>query len=93
MGWYNEHVKAGFQLGHAYDTLAFIVISTPSFFEKCFIPFLHETSQTPTNNASQDFLDQSITKCLSTVVQSFPESKINIMHDYEMQPGTRRPKV
>lgn len=45
------------------------------------------------NSLSQDFLDQSITMCLQNVVINFPENKITIMHDYEMRPGTRRPRV
>ena len=44
-------------------------------------------------NSSQDFLDQSITMCLKNVVLNFPENKITILHDYEMRPGTRRPRV
>ena len=42
VGWYNDQVGAKFELDYAYDTLAFIVISQPSMFEKGFLPFMKE---------------------------------------------------
>ncbi|XP_046436857.1 cyanocobalamin reductase / alkylcobalamin dealkylase-like [Daphnia pulex] len=89
VGWYNERVKSGFQLEHHEDTLCFVVISSPSFFEKGFIPFVR--NNTGSNN--QDYLDQAISSCLKTAIQSIPGYDISILHDYEMRPGTRRPKV
>ena len=40
IGWYNDQVGDPFRFDLNYDTLAMIVISTPSMFEKTFLPFL-----------------------------------------------------
>ena len=39
-GWYNELVADKFHLDYPEDTLAFVIISQPSMFEKAFLPFL-----------------------------------------------------
>ena len=39
-GWYNKLVSDKFQLDYPEDTLAFVIISQPSMFEKAFLPFL-----------------------------------------------------
>jgi len=88
--WYNDCVKKNFQLDFQGDTLAFVIISTPSFFEKSFIPFL--TNHSKADNRT-DFLDQCISRCLQHAAESFPEHEIEMMHDFEMRPGTRRPKI
>ena len=43
VGWYNDSVGDKFQLPYSSDTLAFVIISQPSMFEKAFLPFV-ETS-------------------------------------------------
>ena len=39
-GWYNQLVSDKFHLDYPEDTLAFVIISQPSMFEKAFLPFL-----------------------------------------------------
>ena len=39
-GWYNQLVADKFHLDYPEDTLAFVIISQPSMFEKAFLPFL-----------------------------------------------------
>ncbi|XP_057369202.1 cyanocobalamin reductase / alkylcobalamin dealkylase-like [Daphnia carinata] len=90
VGWYNANVKPGFQLEHPDDTLAFIIISSPSFFEKCFIPYVRNSIG---NSINQDYLDQALRSCLTRAIQSFPDQKTSVLYDYEMRQGTRRPKV
>jgi len=40
IGWYNDCVTEPFKFTYDPDTLAFLLISTPSMFEKAFLPFL-----------------------------------------------------
>ena len=40
IGWYNDCVTKPFKFSYDRDTLAFVLISTPSMFEKAFKPFL-----------------------------------------------------
>ena len=40
VGWYNQSVGGRFALPYSDDTLAFVVISQPSMFEKAFLPFV-----------------------------------------------------
>ena len=40
IGWYNDCVRKPFEFKYDRETLAFILISTPSMFEKAFLPFL-----------------------------------------------------
>jgi len=42
IGWYNDHVLPAFKLDYAYDTLGFIIISTPNMFEQAFKPSFNE---------------------------------------------------
>jgi len=91
VGWYNEHIGPGFELAYPDDTLAFTVISTPSFFEKCFIPFVKENAAFAT---SGDLLDQCIAQSLQSAIKSLgPHEPVDVLYDYEMRAGTRRPKV
>lgn len=68
VGWYNAHVKPGFCLEHHKDTLAFIVISSPSFFERGFLPFVRNSVE---NSINQDYLDQALRSCLTRAIQVF----------------------
>jgi len=88
--WYNECVKKNFQLDFEGDTLAFVIISIPSFFEKTFLPYLINHS---TTDSSTDFLDQCICDCFKSTSKLFMEHEIEMMHDFEIRPGTRRPKI
>ncbi|CAG0916080.1 unnamed protein product [Notodromas monacha] len=45
VGWYNDQVGPQFRIPYDPDTLAFLFISTPSMFEKAFIPFVNSNSK------------------------------------------------
>jgi methylmalonic aciduria homocystinuria type C protein len=40
VGWYNDQVAPPFHLPYESNTLAFLILSTPSMFEKAFLPFV-----------------------------------------------------
>jgi hypothetical protein len=42
IGWYNESVGEKFTLPYDDNTLAFVIISQPSMFEKAFLPFISD---------------------------------------------------
>lgn len=90
IGWYNEQVSKPFLLPYNEDTVAFIIISTPSMFEKSFIPFL--ASGDCLRSKQQDPLDQCMVKHFSAVKAEYPELDIETIHDFEVTPN-RRPKV
>lgn len=50
IGWYNDVVETPFNLKYSHDTLAFILVSTPSMFEASFIPYLREHGDTYTRD-------------------------------------------
>lgn len=90
VGWYNEHVSQPFVLPYDKDTIAFIIISTPSMFEKAFIPFLASADYLRTKQ--QDPIDQCMVKHFSSVKAEYPELNIETIHDFETTPN-KRPKV
>jgi len=59
-------VKQGFQLDFSDDTLAFVIISIPSFFEKCFIPYVCKNA---TASSDQDLLDRSTNETITTATK------------------------
>ena len=65
IGWYNEKVLPGFKLDYPDDTLAFIVISTPSFFDNSFVPFV----QTNDLQGTGDFLDKCVAHHFETAAK------------------------
>ena len=69
-------MKTGFQLEYHEDTLCFVVISSPSFFEKGFIPFVRNNTENG-SNLKQDYLDQAISSCLKTAIQVLEKSNYN----------------
>lgn len=42
IGWYNAVLQPSFHLHYSEDTLAFVVLSTPSMFDKAFKPFVNK---------------------------------------------------
>merc|ERR1719376_1375315 len=46
IGWYNQELRKDFDSCYQFDlppeTLAFVVISTPSYFQKTYLPFIKE---------------------------------------------------
>ena len=91
VSWYNSRVAPVFTLPYKPDTLAILVISTPSMFEQTFIPFL-EKKVDPSN--TRDPLDQAIDNHFHNIDTILPGeiSRIKIMYDFELQPN-RAPKV
>ncbi|XP_036378544.1 cyanocobalamin reductase / alkylcobalamin dealkylase [Megalops cyprinoides] len=88
IGWYNAVLSPSFHLPYPEDTLAAVVLSTPSMFERAFIPFLESHSC----EGVTDPIDQCIRHSISTcVTQNFPGKEVNISYDYEMLPN-RKPK-
>ncbi|KAG7171252.1 cyanocobalamin reductase / alkylcobalamin dealkylase-like [Homarus americanus] len=89
IGWYNEQVAPCFRLPYHDDTLSFVIISTPSMFEKAFIPFLATVDDL---KIKQDPLDQCMVQCFTPVKEEFPGISIETIHDFEMTPN-KRPKI
>ncbi|KAJ8277859.1 hypothetical protein GJAV_G00080950 [Gymnothorax javanicus] len=88
IGWYNAVLSSALRLPYSDDTLAVVVLSTPSMFEKVFRPFMLSGRHTGVS----DPIDQSIKHCITTCVsQCFPGQEVNISFDYEMLPS-RKPK-
>lgn len=98
MGWYNEKVTSHFQFPLLDpETLAFVILSVPNMFENAFLPFLAQ--ETDCLSDGGDLIDT----CMRTRFKEFAEStkdefaelvgEVEIIHDFEMVPGTRRPKV
>ncbi|XP_071985148.1 cyanocobalamin reductase / alkylcobalamin dealkylase isoform X1 [Engystomops pustulosus] len=88
VGWYNDILEPSFHLSYPPDTLAFVVLSAPSMFEKSFKPFL---AQHKLHNL-RDPIDQCVAHHMGLVKERFPQHKIDINYDYELHPN-RRPKV
>ncbi|KAM9435471.1 cyanocobalamin reductase / alkylcobalamin dealkylase isoform 2-T2 [Clarias gariepinus] len=88
IGWYNAVVSPAHQLYYSADTLALVVLSTPSMFEKVFLPFL----QTGCCEDVRDPIDQCVAQTVrSCVSECLPEQTVDIIFDHEMLPN-RKPK-
>jgi len=85
-GWYNEQVSPKFRLEYPDNTLAFVAISTPSMFEKAFLPFLSSQSR----SGLHDPIDECMLHYFSKVKEVFPT--VTTLHDFQLSPS-RRPKV
>ena len=53
------------------DTLAMVVISTPSMFEKSFLPFLKSNSDFGDHAACRDPIDECVKQAISSCIQVF----------------------
>uniref|UniRef100_A0A8C6T111 Cyanocobalamin reductase / alkylcobalamin dealkylase n=1 Tax=Neogobius melanostomus TaxID=47308 RepID=A0A8C6T111_9GOBI len=88
IGWYNNVLPASLHLSYPEDTLAVVVLSTPSMFEQAFLPFLEEQSF----QGLSDPIDQCVKQCVSFAVsQCFSGQNIAVSFDYELLPS-RKPK-
>ncbi|KAM9385856.1 cyanocobalamin reductase / alkylcobalamin dealkylase [Pholidichthys leucotaenia] len=88
VGWYNSVLIPSLHLSYPDDTLAVVVLSTPSMFEQAFIPFLEQRGI----SGLSDPIDQCVKHYItSAVTQCFPGQKVDSMYDYELLPN-RRPK-
>lgn len=88
IGWYNDRVHKSFVLPEKYDTVGFLIISTPTMFEKAFLPFVCRQECT----GVRDPLDQCVAHYFQQIKQKFPDYNIESIHDFELHPN-RRPKV
>lgn len=94
IGWYNKLVGPKFALNFPEDTVALCVISGPSVFEKCVLPFLR--NQVGRNNSfcTMDPLDETM-KFMFRLISKELEAQgydVESYHDFDLYPN-RRPKV
>lgn len=89
IGWYNAKVETAYQFHLHEDTLAVLVISTPSMFEKLFLPYVMGDSYI---SGTVDPLDRCIRKTMDSVTTIFPQYRVEFIQDSELMPN-RRPKV
>lgn len=89
IGWYNNLVATPFHLSYHPDTLALVIISTPSMFEQLFKPFLNSVDF---RSESMDPLDQCMKKTFGDLASLFKDLKVERLHDFEAHPN-KRPKV
>ncbi|XP_074893087.1 cyanocobalamin reductase / alkylcobalamin dealkylase isoform X1 [Buteo buteo] len=87
VGWYNAILQPGFHLPYPDDTLAFVVLSTPSMFDKALKPFVNKERL----KIIRDPVDQCVSHHLSRVKEKFPDQKVDVIFDYEILPS-RKPK-
>ncbi len=91
VSWYNAKVSTGFQLPHHGNTLAVLVVNTPSMFERLFVPYLQVTSHT---HHLLDPLDNCLKEFFSDLTTSlFPHHQLEVIQDYEVNPATRKPRI
>ncbi|KAM9761305.1 cyanocobalamin reductase / alkylcobalamin dealkylase [Menidia menidia] len=88
VGWYNSVLPPSLHLPYQDDSLAVVVLSTPSMFEQAFLPFLEERGC----QKLSDPIDQCVRRCITFAVsECFPEQKVDVRYDYELLPN-RKPK-
>jgi len=91
VGWYNDSVgHERFQLQYPRGTVAFLLLSTPSMFEKLFLPYVTSPDYVP---SQLDPLDQCLKQFLSALTSAFPGLDIEVIQDFEVDPVSRRPRV
>ena len=89
VGWYNSKVDTPFSFSLPHDTLAVLVISTPSMFEKLFLPSV--TSQGFTAG-KVDPLDGCIREAIESMTEQFTHYDAEFIQDSQILPS-RRPRV
>lgn len=93
-GWYDDLVGEQFRLNCHKDTLAYVVLSQPSMFEKSFLPYLRQNGEKLLSR-NLDPLDSCMLDTIAgvkSVLGVTDENEIEILHDFQLNPG-RRPKV
>ncbi|XP_078724006.1 cyanocobalamin reductase / alkylcobalamin dealkylase isoform X1 [Lampetra fluviatilis] len=88
VAWYNERVLEGFRLPVPAESLAVLVISTPSMFELALLPFLSRTERC----GIRDPVDECSAFHLAAVAQEFPGQRVDVIHDFDVLPS-RRPHL
>lgn len=89
LGWYHDRVATTFHFPYSEDTLAILLISTPSMFEDLFLPFLCSPHYT---HSHLDPIDQCFKHFFSHLKALFPSESVEAVHDFELLP-TRKPRV
>ena len=92
MAWYNARVDEPYRFQLHGDTLSVLVVSTPSMFEKLFLPFLMEEGDLMTEKV--DPLDGCIRAAMQEMTAGLlpPEYRVEFLQDSELLPS-RRPRV
>ena len=90
VGWYNDLVADKFKLPHRDDVLAFVILSQPSMFEKCFLPYLMDDRRRGESDRDSDPLDKCLKNTFIEACRGFDDCEI--IHDFELMPN-RRPKI
>ena len=89
--WYNDKVQPAFHLAGDPDTLAVLIVSCPSMFERLFVPYLSSPDYKP---GQLDPLDQCVRdEMVKMKEELFPQYTVEIIQDFELHPASRRPKV
>nr|XP_033771737.1 methylmalonic aciduria and homocystinuria type C protein isoform X1 [Geotrypetes seraphini] len=88
IGWYNAVLSPAFHLPYPEDSLAFVVLSIPSMFEKAFKPFISQQQL----QRIRDPIDECISYYLSQLKESLKNERMEIIHDYELHPN-KKPKL
>ncbi|XP_029356342.1 cyanocobalamin reductase / alkylcobalamin dealkylase isoform X1 [Echeneis naucrates] len=84
IGWYNSKLDPLLHLSCPDDTLAVLVLSTPSMFEQAFLPFIEKSE----GFGLSDPIDQCVKlHVTSAVSQCFSGEKVDVRYDYEMLPN------
>ena len=91
VGWYNYRVtQPRFHLPYNHDTLGMLVVSSPTMFERVFLPYLCSSSYTV---GQLDPLDQCLKHFFSKLISSFIPGDVEAIHDFELHSVSRRPRV
>ncbi|CAF1190346.1 unnamed protein product [Adineta steineri] len=89
ISWYNSVVDPLFRLSnYDDDTVAFLIISTPSMFEKTFLPYALDVSK----DLTRDPIDCCVKEKMQSVIERFSEDEVDVLFDYDLWP-TRRAKI
>lgn len=89
VGWYNSKVDAPFSFPLPHDTLAVLVVSRPSMFEKLFLPSVTREGFTA---GGVDPLDGSIRETMESMLEQFSHYRAEFIQDSQLLPS-RRPRV
>lgn len=89
LGWYHDRVATPFHFPCSEDTLAVLLINTPSMFESLFIPFLRSPHY---SHGRLDPIDQCFKHFFSQLRELFRSDDVEVMHDFELLPS-RKPRV
>lgn len=78
VGWYNAVLSPAHHLQYPADTLAVVVLSSPSMFERCFLPFLRSQCC----EGLRDPIDQCSAHTVSSAVSLVWFSSLTLPHLY-----------